>query len=141
MKYRDGYDGQVAEDISFQLPPELHPAEPIETEFLQLDVTGLLTIFSGYAWDYASVPVTHWLSNRIQGKRSKTASLVHDALCQLHRQGYLKMPDARLHADKFFRQLLLDRGFWKIRAWTWYRAVKFWGKRYKQKPKEIKEAP
>ena len=141
MKYRTGYDGQVAEDFTIQLPPELHPEEPIETEFLQLDTTGLLTIFSGYSWDFASVPLTHWLSNKIQGRRSKTPSLIHDSLCQLYRQGHLKMPGARQHADKFFYKLLLERGFWKFRAWAWSKAVLHWGKRNKQEPKQILEAP
>ena len=141
MKYRDGYDGQVVETETFQLPSELHPKEDIFSEFLDLNTYGYLTIKMGYAWDYASVPFTHWISNKIQGKRSKTPSLVHDALCQLHRNKLLVVDDLRLHADKLFYDMLLERKFWKIRAWLWYRAVRVGAKANEQKPKEVFEAP
>jgi hypothetical protein len=141
MKYRNGYDGQVAIDETRQLPLELHPDKPIDTEFLHLDCEGLLTVDAGYAWDYASVPITKWLSNKIQGKKSKTPSLIHDALCQLVRTKNLTMPDARQFADRVFYDMLLERKFWKIRAWAWYKMVKLWGMKHEQEPKKILEAP
>ena len=141
MKYRNGYDGQTAESFQIQLPPELHPEHAIDDDFLHLGTTGVLVIDSGYAWDYASVPVTKKLSNWIQGKKSKTPSLVHDALCQLTRKELLTVPGARQHADLFFYHMLLERGFWKIRAWLWYKAVYHWGMKHKQEPKPILEAP
>ena len=140
IKYRDGYDGQLAETARFQLPPELHPFSDIETEFLDLNCLGKLTIKVGYAWDYASVPITHKFSNMFQGNRSKTPSLVHDALCQLHRQGYLMMTNPRRHADNHFHTMLRERGFWKLRAWLWWKAVRI-GSKKEQKPKEIRTAP
>ena len=140
IKYRDGYDGQLAETAKFKLPFELHPVTEIKTEFIDLNCLGTLTIKAGYAWDYASVPVLHKLANIIQGRKSKVPSLVHDALCQLHRNGYLTMPNPRLHADKYFYRLLLQRGFWRIRAWLWYKAVRI-GSKSEQKPKEIRTAP
>ena len=141
IKYRDGYDGQLAETACFQLPSKLHPYNDIETEFINLNCLGKLTIKIGYSWDYASVPLTHWLSNIVQGKKSKTPSIVHDALCQLHRQGHLMMPSPRLHADRVFYDLLLERGFWKMRAWLWFKAVRLGAKYHNQKPKEIRTAP
>ena len=139
IKYRDGYDGQLAETAKFHLPVELHPDSPITTEFLDLNCLGVLTIKIGYSWDYASVPFTHWISNMIQGRKSKVPSLVHDALCQLERNAYL--PNSRLHADRYFYQLLLERGFWKVRAWLWFKAVRLGAKYHNQKPKPILEAP
>ena len=140
IKYRDGYDGQLVNNAAFQLPENLKPKKDIETEFIGLTQDGWLTFKKGYAWDYASVPFTHWLSNRIAGKKSKTPSLVHDGLCQLHRQGYLN-DDHRDYADEHFYQLLLDRKFWKIRAWAWFKAVQVGAKYHKQSPKKEHTAP
>ena len=141
IRYRKGYDGQLVDTVQFQLPIGLHPTQAIVTEFIEISVSGLMTINAGYAWDFASVPLTRKLSNWVQGKRSKVPSLVHDALCQLIRNGYLTMPDARELADKHFYKLLLDRGFWRIRAWLWLKAVRVGAKRHTQKPKRVYEAP
>jgi hypothetical protein len=141
MKYRDGYDGQLAETIHFQLPDELWPKKEIITPFIWLSREGELVILVGYSWDYASVPFTHWISNKIAGRKSKVPSLAHDALCQLHRNGYLPHDVSRLYTDRYFHKLLLDRKFWKIRAWAWFKAVRLGAKYAKQKPKQVFEAP
>ena len=141
IKYRDGYKGQLAETACFNVPYALWPAKPISTEFIDLNEYGLLTIKAGYAWDFASVPVTHKLSNFVQGKHSKTPSLVHDAFCQIIRQRKLTNVDARLNADKYFHKLLLERGFNRLRAWWWYKGVRWGAKMNTQKPKPILEAP
>lgn len=142
IKYRKGYDGQLAETALFHLPSELWPEKDIKTEFIDFATNGLLTIRAGYAWDFASVPLTHWISNLIASKKSKVPSLVHDALCQLHRQGHLlDSPMTRFYIDKYFRTLLLERKFWMIRAYLWYKAVRVGALRFKQKPKKIYTAP
>jgi hypothetical protein len=141
ITYRDGYEGQLVHTVKFQLPYELHPANEIRTEFIDLDCLGELIIRAGYSWDYASVPLTGWLSNKIAGKKSKTPSLVHDALCQLHRHGKLPHDEDRLHTDKFFYYLLLERKFWKFRAWLWFKAVRIGAKHHKQTPKKEYTAP
>jgi hypothetical protein len=141
MKYRDGYDGQVAEDEIFQLPKVLWPKVAVSTEFLSISRAGVMVTRAGYAWDYASVPLTKWLSNKIAGKKSKKPSLGHDALCQLHRKGLLPQDPTRKHTDEYFYRLLLERKFWKVRAWAWYKAVRIGAKYHKQKPKPILEAP
>jgi len=139
--YRDGYKGQLAKTAIFQCPYELHPPNSIYTEFIRLDCLGEMTIRSGYAWDYASGPTfdANWMPGH---KKAKTPSLIHDCFCQLIRQGLMDdVQDARKHADKFFYQLLLDRKFWKPRAWLWYRGVRIGAKSNEQKPKPILEAP
>jgi hypothetical protein len=121
IKYRDGYDGQLVETVHFQLPENLWPENELNSVegFLTLDTKGVLTIREGYAWDYASLRFTHYISNKVQGRKSKIPSLVHDALCQLHRQ--LNLGDAfREYADDHFYTLLLEMGFWKLRAWMWH---------------------
>jgi hypothetical protein len=141
MKYRDGYDGQVYEDEVFQLPESLWPEKDIHVDFLVLTTEGVLITEKGYSWDYASVPFTHWISNKLAGKKSKKPSLGHDALCQLHRNGYLPMDESRLHTDTYFYQLLLERKFWRVRAWLWLKAVRLGAKYAKQKPKKVHTAP
>ena len=141
IKYRDGYDGQLVNNAAFQLPENLHPKKDIQTEFLGLTQDGWMTFKAGYAWDYCSLKFTHWISNKIQGKKSKSPSIVHDGLCQLIRQGYLTHPDARLHADEHFRTMLRDRGFWKFRSWLWFKGLRIAAKFYKQKPKKEYTAP
>ena len=141
IKYRDGYDGQLVNNAAFQLPENLHPKKDIQTEFLGITKDGWMTFKAAYAWDYASVPFTHWLSNKIAGKKSKTPSLIHDGLCQLHRQGYMPHDPERVYTDEHFYQLLLERKFWKIRAWLWFKAVRIGAKYHKQKPKKEYTAP
>ena len=141
IRYRDGYDGQLVDDVEFQLPKNLWPKKDIETEFLDLHRNGKLKIRAAYAWDFASVPFTHWISNKMAGRKSKTPSLVHDALCQLHRQGYLPHDESRLHTDTFFHQLLLERKFWRVRAWAWLKAVRLGAKTHKQETKKVHLAP
>lgn len=140
IRYRAGYDGQLVDGVEFQLPANLHPKDDIETEFLDLYRNGRLQIRAAYAWDFASVPFTRWISNRIAGRKSKVPSLVHDALCQLHRNFDLG-DDFRENADIYFYHLLLVRNFWRIRAWLWFRAVRLGARIHKQKPKSIYSAP
>jgi len=139
MKFRDGYDGQLVDTIYKQLPYELHPKKDINTEFIKLNCKGLLTIRKGYGWDYATVPLTHWASNRLAGKKSKYPTLIHDALCQLYNQGLLTMDPTRIHTDTFFHQLLLERDFWRIRALVWFKATRLGAKFGNHAPKKVIE--
>jgi hypothetical protein len=52
--YTTGYRHQTSREISVQTP--IKPDREIETFFLCLDVTGLLTLKRGFAWDGASGP-------------------------------------------------------------------------------------
>jgi hypothetical protein len=133
--YRDSYKLQLAESASFKVPAELRPPENIDSEFIQLSTTGLLLIRRGYAWDGASGPTVDRPRNQII-----VPSLIHDVFCQLIRQRLLPVPDARLHADKFFHTLLRERGMNRLRAWLWYRGVRFDARHNAPKPKPILEA-
>lgn len=139
MKYRDGYSGQLVGTEYFQLPKELWPKEDVVTPFIWLSKKGELIIIDAYAWDYASVPLFKKLSNYVQGKKSKVPSLAHDALCQLYRNDLMPMDPTRLHIDMYFYTLLLERKFWKFRAWLWFKAVRLGAKYGKQEPKEVFE--
>ena len=115
LHYRKGYKGQVDKTLEIQTP--LRPAKDIETEYLLLVTTGLLTISKGYAYDFASGPTIdypEWI---------RAAALPHDALCQLFREGYLDADDRRT-TDKWFRRILKANGMNPIRREVWYRGVR-----------------
>ncbi len=80
IAYRSGYKYQLAKAYSIGI--NIKPGKDIKTKFIKLDRTGKLTIVGGYAWDGPSGPV-------VDTKENMRASLVHDALYQLMRNGKL----------------------------------------------------
>ena len=84
------------------------------TDYISLDTDGLLTVKSGYAWDGPS------------GKNFIRGSLIHDALYQLIRIGYLGLSD-RVYSDTLLRKICREDGMSWIRAWWVYRAVRVFG--------------
>lgn len=92
------------------------PAEPVETDFIDLDVSGLLTMKKGYAWDGPSGPT-------IDTKTFMRGSLVHDALYQLLRNGHLP-PGCREDADQELHRICREDGMSSIRAWVVLQAVR-----------------
>ena len=101
MQYKKGYKYQLAETMRFKTDIKAD----INTDFIALDNRGYITILKGYAWDGASVIVDR--------KTNMRASLVHDALYQLMREGEI---DFRLwrDADLEFDKLLKADGAWAI---------------------------
>ena len=118
IRYRDGYKYQVVEDYDLMI--DIKPAQDIETDFIHLDATGLLTIKKGYAWDGPSGPT-------IDTKNFMRGSLVHDALYQLMRNEHLTM-EHRDAADRLLQSLCREDGMTRLRAWLAYKAVKKFGK-------------
>lgn len=115
IKYRDGYKYQLAEDYGIQTP--IKPGLPIAAEYITLTTDGILMIRDGYAWDGASGPT-------FDSASSMRASLVHDALYQLIREGFLPIV-AREDADNLLYKLCVEDGMGRIRAWIWKVAVKY----------------
>jgi hypothetical protein len=95
-------------------------------EYVRIDDCGTLSIRRGYAWDGASGPTWDTRSNM-------RGSLVHDALYQLMRIGVIPIAE-RGKADRLFRDICIEDGMWKIRAWYYYQAVRMFGKSH-AKPK------
>lgn len=90
-------------------------------QFLVLEGDGNLFIKSGYAWDGPSGPT-------FDTKNFIRASLVHDALYQLMREGYI--PESyREHADRLLQRMCIEDGMTAIRAWWVYKAVRFGGEK------------
>ncbi len=98
-------------------------SEPGGNTYVRLGTDGVLVIAPHYAWDGPSGPVpdTH---------RNLEASLVHDALYQLMREGYL---DAALHrdwSDRLFAEMCRDRGVWRPVARLYYWGLRWFGGRF-----------
>ncbi|MHA2344766.1 MAG: hypothetical protein ACXADW_23160 [Candidatus Hodarchaeales archaeon] len=113
MKYKSGYKYQLYEDYVYD--GEIKPSENIHIQFISLDTTGKLFIKSGYAWDGPSGPT-------IDTKNFMRGSLVHDAYYQLIREGYLS-PPKRLIADLILKNICIEDGMSKIRAWYVYKSM------------------
>jgi len=130
IKYREGYKYQLAQD--YQHETDI-PGVSIDTSFISLTRSGLLTIKAGYAWDGASGPT-------YDSKSSMRGSLVHDALYQLMRI-YPDMRKFRLYADELLFIICKQDGMNLIRAWIWKKAVNIFGRSSAESNNPILEAP
>jgi hypothetical protein len=88
----------------------------IRTKLLSMDEDGTLLIKTGYAWDGASGPT-------FDSKNTMLGSLIHDAIYQLMREGWLDFAE-RKQADELLRDIMISKGMTKFRARIWYRAVR-----------------
>ncbi len=138
IKYRSlkGYKYQLTKRYCITIP--IKPLSKITAPFLRLGKTGRLQILKGYAWDGASGPT--WDRPR---KHIMRGSLVHDACYQLIEEEWLHLglhAENRLIADKLLRQILLEDGMGRFRAWYYYKAVRWFGGKYcEPKRKEVND--
>lgn len=86
---------------------------------IDLCSSGKLSIKRGYAWDGPSGPT-------LDTKSFMRGSLVHDALYQLMRERGLNQ-SYRKYADELLKEMCVEDGMSKIRAWLVYCAVRFAG--------------
>jgi len=119
VRYRNltSYKYQVMHDYTIQI--DLKPfkrVRPKVARFLSFSPKGLLTIKMYYAWDGPSGPT-------VDTRDFMRGSLVHDALYQLMREGVLDYKVHRQRADEILRELCLEDGMCKFRAWYVYQAV------------------
>ena len=130
IQYQGGYKYQLHRTYVHDLPKEfrLHIKESFTSDFLDLTVSGILTIRSGYAWDGPSGPT-------IDTKNFMRGSLVHDALYQLLREQHFgtvfdegPRESVRLLADRLLRSIVKEDGMSSTRAWWVYWAVRLGGK-------------
>ena len=118
IKYKKGYKYHLAEDYIIAVPLPYSDHDVNET-YLELTGTGVLTIRRGYAWDGPSGPT-------IDTRNAMRGSLVHDALYQLIRLGYLPYR-YRSKADNIFFDILREDGMSKPRAALWRLMLKWFG--------------
>ena len=115
MKFVPGYKYQLAK--AEVTKTSIQPEETLTTEWLMLDMDGILTIEKGYAWDGPSGPT-------YDSRNSLRASLIHDALYQLIRLELLP-PYNRRAADLDLDRILKEDGMWFLRRWYWLRGVRW----------------
>jgi len=99
---------------------------------------GFLYIKKGYCWDGSSIPGKKWLKLIIRwdtDKHCKIASLVHDALCQLMREGLLDHKYKK-DIDMLYRSMCIRGGMSvkEANGRLWF-LQKFGKKHIKIKPK------
>jgi hypothetical protein len=128
LYYRKGYKLQVAKhDVIVQCP--IRPAKDIVTKFIELTRSGQLTVRHTYAYDGASGPTIDW------PEWIKAASLLHDALCQLHADGLIT-EEQRKQADEWFKAILRKNGMLWPRWFIWYKGVRI-GSKGDHEPKTV----
>ena len=104
----------------------LRPMKHIATDYAILGTDGVLIIDKGFSWDGASGPA-------IDTKSIIRASLVHDVLYRLMREGLISLK-WRQAADKDFKRLYQeDATGWRklvspIRSWWLFRGVRDFGR-------------
>jgi hypothetical protein len=116
--YRGGYKYQLKKNYSVDIP--LMPELEIVSQFIGLSEAGFLSIKSGYAWDGPSGPT-------FDTQNFMRASLVHDALYQLMREGHLSDTTYRIEADRLLQKHCKEDGMSSFRAWWVYQGVRFGG--------------
>ncbi len=114
---RRKYKYTLAEDYVHRVAIQVR--RPGTYGFLCVYSSGLLRISVGYAWDGASGPA-------FDTKSFMRGSLVHDALSALLRVGALAQ-DQRKRADEILREICLEDGMSRVRAWWIYRGVRVGG--------------
>ena len=119
--YKAGYKYQLQEDYTVKI--EIKPDATILTEYITLSTDGTLRVKESYAWDGPSGPTLD-TSNFMRG------SLVHDALYQLMRDGYLDRNEWRKPIDILLRKVLLEDGMSYVRAWCAYWGIRLFAAKY-----------
>lgn len=117
ISYRAGYKYQLVAD--YTLLTACRPSRFVLTPFIRMDADGMLSIIAGFAWDGPSGPT-------IDTPNFMRGSLVHDALYQLLREGYLPQGQ-RKTADEELRRICLEDGMSSLRACWVYNGVRFGG--------------
>lgn len=120
------YKYELGEDISFPIPEEPYGAcirhflakNPVNHKYIRLDNSQIICA-EGYRWDGCSGPT--W-----DTESTMCASLVHDSLYQLMRLSLIPQ-SSKDFADRWFLNIMLLDGVWKIRAYTFYYGVTLFG--------------
>jgi hypothetical protein len=117
IRYRRGYRYQLVND--YRVQTGILPDYDIETEFVQLDRSGLLTIRHGYAWDGPSDPFVLMFPYFIRKRLLRTfmrGSLTHDALAGLMRDVYLDRDKWFTPVNRELQKICIEDGMSHIRA-------------------------
>lgn len=119
IKYRKGYKYVLAENMSAKTLVQIQRNSDVRHPFARLCADGTLHVSAGYAWDGASGPT-------IDTESSMIASLIHDVLYQMIRDGSLPYHHKE-EADRTFYEQCLKSGMNSFRAWVYYKALQKFG--------------
>jgi hypothetical protein len=133
IEYKAFYKYQLAKGYILVLP--FAPMSDIRTKYIDFTRDGVLHVKRGYAWDGASGPL-------VDTQKNMRGSLVHDASYQLMRTNLLHQ-GLRDKADQLFRDIVIEDGVSKWRAYVWYYGLRWLGKpaASPHSRKETREAP
>lgn len=132
IRYKKGYKYQLSCTYTGQV--DIFPHSDIVTEYINLTTKGEIGIKKGYAWDGPSGPT-------FDTRDFMRGSLVHDALYQLIRQGYLSKIMWKIQADIELVKICKEDGMSRLRAWYVYRAVRLSDYLISWLPRKVIEAP
>ncbi len=118
ISYKEGYNYQLSE--IYTVATDIMPPKAIDTEYIKLNMEGILIISEGYAWDGPSGPTIDTLT-------FMRGSLVHDAFYQMMRAELLDSDVYRKQADDLLQKICKEDGMWFVRAWVVHMAVRIFG--------------
>ena len=132
ISYKSGYKYKLVKEYSINIP--IQPYSAIDISWVKLDTKGNLTIRANYSWDGPSGPT-------IDTSTFMRGSLVHDALYQLMREGYLKSDLERKVADEILYDICVTDGMNLVRALAVYYSVRMFGSKASKNENPVKVAP
>ena len=117
MKAKKGYKWQLPEDHAQALSDRWKDVGVITRDWYVIDGPGRkMILFRGYAWNGASgIP---------DDKQVVRGSACHDAFYQEMRLGGLDHNQYRNAADLELKEICINAGMWKARAYTIYLGVR-----------------
>jgi hypothetical protein len=109
------YKYQVLKDVKYDTKWALSEHITSDAGLVHLSPGGMLWVRRNYCWDGPSGPT-------LDTSSAMRASLIHDALYQLMREGKLG-GSWREPADAILRRVAVEDGMWRWRAKFWERMV------------------
>jgi hypothetical protein len=117
-KIKKTYKYELAED--FVIDTRIKPVKSATHDYVELERNGILKISKEYRWDGPS-------GLTLDTPNFMRASLIHDALYELMKYGYLELHH-KSDVDRLFRETCINDGMSALRAWTHYTTVRMLGK-------------
>ncbi len=118
MNYRKLHPWKYQLVAPLSVKTDIRIRRKIETEFITLLPSGMLTMSKYYSW--------YGATGAIDIKTFMRGSLAHDALLQLIASGLLE-DRHRECVDKILHSIIIEDGMWRAGAWWVYKAVRLYG--------------
>lgn len=119
IDFKELSDGRYQLTRTFIIQTDIHPPLTVFSDYIRLQPEGTLIIERGYCWDGAT--------GGFDTPDFMRGSLAHDGLCDLIARGLLDK-SYRPQVDKLLRNILIEDGMSKLRAWWIYTFIKYYVK-------------